>query len=411
MEFRAKHDVAAVTICSTNFTAKALSLRESYLCFHPESDFYILIVDKKHDRFQSLAPDVNVLWVEDIGIKNFKHCAMKFDILELNTNVKPFVISLLLGAYSKVFYIDPDIYFYGTLEPVVKELTTHAIVITPHTLTPIMDGKRPSDSDFIRFGTYNLGFIGVKRCEEAFRFLDWWSNRCLELGFYEPQRGLSTDQKWVDLAPAFFPGMKILRDPGVNVAFWNLHERAVSSRDGSWFVNGEWPLRFFHFSSFSAKNPHKIANKQSRYAMESRPDLHELLDSYAARIAANEQESYSNYEYTFDHFDDGMYVTPTLRRFYAALEAHFPIDEDPFSRGSAIQRFAISHGLAGKRYTMLKQLTFKDVGVHSKAAHFGVTGLRYILRLIGPNRYFTLMRYLAYISSIRNQSDMFPVGR
>jgi hypothetical protein len=402
-----KHDVAAVTICSTNFMAKALALRESYLTFHPESDFYILIVDRKHDRFGSLAPDVNILWVEDLGIKDFSHYAMKFDILELNTNVKPTILSSLLLHYNKVLYLDPDIYFYGTLQPVFTDLESHSIVITPHTLTPIMDGKRPAETDFIRFGTYNLGFVGVSKCEEGFKFLEWWSKRCLEHGFYEPQRGLSTDQKWIDLAPSFFPGLKILRDPGLNVAFWNLHERVVSNRGGIWMVNEECPLRFFHFSSFIANSPHAIAGKQSRFAIESRPDLHELLDAYAARVRENENERYSDYHYSFDHFDDGMYVTPTLRRFYAALEGRFPLNEDPFSHGSSVQRFAIAHGLAGKKYKITKALTFKDVGPYSRAAHVILVGLRYILRMIGPNRYFTLMRYLAYISSIRNQSEMF----
>src|ERR1035437_7393078 len=95
MHFEAKHNVAAVTICSTNFMAKALALRESYLSYHPESDFYILIVDRKHDRFENLAPDIRVLWVEDLGIENFSHYAMKFDILELNTNVKAVLLAML----------------------------------------------------------------------------------------------------------------------------------------------------------------------------------------------------------------------------------------------------------------------------------------------------------------------------
>jgi hypothetical protein len=333
---------------------------------------------------------------------------MKFDILELNTNVKAGILRSLLLHYNKVLYLDPDIYFYGTLEPVLRDLESHSIVVTPHTLTSIMDGKRPSDTDFMRYGTFNLGFIGVAKCEEAFKFLDWWSERCLECGFYEPQRGLCFDQKWIDLGPSFFPGLKVMRDLGLNVAVWNLHEREISSRDGIWLVNGRLPLRFFHFSGFSLSSPHTIALKQSRFAVESRPDLHELLDCYAARLRENENESYSSFNYSFDHFYDGMYVTPTLRRFYAVFESEFPLSEDPFSHGSSVQRFAIAHRLAGKQYKMYKQLTFKDEGAYSRAARAIVIGLRYILHVIGPNRYFTLMRYLAYISSIRNQSDMFP---
>jgi hypothetical protein len=156
-------------------------------------------------------------------------------------------------------------------------------------------------------------------------------------------------------------------------------------------------------------SPHAIAGKQSRFAVGSRPDLHELLDAYAARVRANEDERYSSYEYSFNHFDDGMYVTPTLRRFYAVLEGHFPLNENPFSRGSSLQRFAIAHDLAGKKYRTTKALTFKDVSAYSKVARAGVIGLRCVLRIVGPNRYFTLMRYLAYISSIRNQADMFSM--
>jgi hypothetical protein len=406
----ARNDVAAVTICATNYMAKALALRESYLSFHPESDFYILIVDRKHDRFKSLAPDVNVLWVEDLGIKGFSHYAMKFDIIELNTNVKARILSLLLLDYNKILYLDPDIYFYGTLQPVLRELDSHSIVVTPHTMTPVMDGKVPSDIDFLRMGSFNLGFVGVAKCEETFRFLDWWSKRCLEFGFYEPQLGLAVDQKWIDLVPSFFPGLKILRDPGMNVAFWNLHERVISRRDGIWLVNGEYQLRFFHFSSFLQRHPHAIAQKQSRFADESRPDLHELLDSYKIKLQDNENESYSNCAYSFNHFDDGMYVTPSLRRVYAALESKFSLSEDPFSHGSSLQRFAIAHGLAGKKYNMSKQPTFNEIGTYSKSVHAISIGLRFVLRVIGPNRYFFLMRYLAHISSIRNQSDVFPEG-
>jgi hypothetical protein len=407
MDIKPKHEFAAVTICSTNYAGKALALRKSYIAFHPDSDFYILIVDREHDRFKSLGPDVNILWVEDLGIKDFSHYAIKYDIIELSTNVKPTILALLLTYYKMALYIDPDIYFYGTMQPVLKELESHSIVVTPHTLTPIMDGKRPSDTDFVRFGTFNLGFIGVAKCDEAFKFLDWWSKRCLEFGFYEPQVGLAFDQKWMDLAPAFFPGMKILRDPGLNVAFWNLHERVISHSDGTWLVNGDFPLYFFHFSSFSTRNPHIIAGKQSRFAEESRPDLHELLDSYAAKLHDSEDELYTNCAYSFNYFDDGIYVTPSLRRVYAALESTFPISEDPFCHGSSLQRFAIARGLAGKKYMMFKQPTFKEIGAYSKSARAISIGLRCVLRVIGPNRYFSLMRYLAYISSIRNQSDVF----
>src|ERR1017187_7472506 len=40
------------------------------------------------------------------------------------------------------------------------------------------------------------------------------------------------DQKWINLAPCFFENVKILKQPGCNMAFWNLHERHLSSEGG-----------------------------------------------------------------------------------------------------------------------------------------------------------------------------------
>ena len=408
MNIEARHKTAAVTICASNFFGKALVLQRSYHKFHPESDFYILIIDRKHARLDASEIATRVLWVEDLGIKGFSHYAFKFDVIELCTNVKPSVLKILLGHYDQVLYLDPDICVYSELSPVFEALACNSIVVTPHSLTPVSDGKRPSDVEFLRFGSFNLGFLGVRKCEEGLKFLDWWSQRSLEYGYDEPQLGLFTDQKWVDLAPSFFPGLKILRDVGLNVAAWNLHERMLSKREGAWLVNEKYPLRFFHFSSFVAPDPRAVARKQSRFEPGSRPDLYELFEGYAECLARSGSERYSQETYSFDYFDDGIYVSPTLRRFYAALESKFPREENPFAHNSTFQRFAVSQGLAKRNLKVAGRRTFSEIGEYSRAIHMFSFVLRNICRLLGPNRYFLLMRYMAYISSIRNQSGLFP---
>ena len=42
-------------------------------------------------------------------------------------------------------------------------------------------------------------------------------------------RMMFTDQRWIDFVPSFFDH-HILKDPGYNVAYWNLHGREVTSR-------------------------------------------------------------------------------------------------------------------------------------------------------------------------------------
>lgn len=401
-------NIAAVTICSINYLAKALVLIDSYSTHHPDHAFYLVLVDRKRDWVDINRPNVNIIWAEDLGIKDFLKYAFTFDVIEFNTNVKPTSLQLILKSHDAVVYLDPDIKVYAPLDTVFESLETASIVVTPHSNTPILDGKKPDDLELLKFGAFNLGFIGISHCTEGFAFLEWWSARCLEYGFYEPQLGLGVDQKWVGLAPCYFPSMQISHDPGLNVAFWNLHERNLNHADGVWMINGKHPLKFIHFSSFNTNAPDDVAQKQTRFEPLSRPDFSHLAREYATELIANASDKFSNTPYGFDYFDDGRYVTPALRRFYASLKSDYlGSDENPFKSNGIVMRFAKKNGLLIRGNEKSKRHTFRDMNSYGLQISIINKMLRFALFLFGPERYFNLMRYLAHISSLRNQTDMF----
>lgn len=401
-------NVAAVTICSLNYIAKATVMLASYKQQHPQHRLYLIVVDKKSGEFNLTQKGVDVIWAEDLEIPNFLQYAFMYDVIEFNTNVKPFVLKRILKKHDVVIYLDPDIKVYAALTPVLEALNIASFVVTPHSNTPIIDGNKPDDLELLKFGAFNLGFIGVSNCQESFNFLDWWSDRCLSHGFYEPQMGLGVDQKWVSLAPCFFPSMKVLHDVGLNVAFWNLHERTLSCVDGVWMVNQTTLLRFVHFSSFDSSSPETIAHKQDRFMKGSRPDFTELAVDYAKELHLNEVDSYSFKQYGFDYFDDGLYIPPALRRFYAALmNRFFEHDSNPFEVNGNVMKFAKRHGLLLKSNKPSKRHTFKEINAYGLQIKIINKCLRISLFIVGPERYFNLMRYLAHISSLRNQSDLF----
>lgn len=401
---RARH--AAFTICARNYFAQALLLHQSFLAHHPDADFHVVLVDRRDEAFAARFPDVNITWVEDIGLPDFAAHAMRFDVIELSTNVKAHCLALLLDRYETAMYIDPDMYVFDALAPVREALTGGTIVVTPASTTPIKDGHRPDDVEFLRVGVFNLGFIAVARCDEGRRFLRWWSDRCLSDGFHETQSGVFVDQKWVNLAPCYFEGCRILKDPGINMAQWNLHERTLSVVQDRYLVNGDAPLRLYHFSSFDPHRPQTIAKRQSRFAPGSRTDLAALLDDYAAKLLAAGYDEFCGLEYGFDYFPSGEYVSPTLRRLYANPAYGFPPHEDPFQPDSALVRFARSKRLVGPRVRKVARETAGDLARHRSEAKLLSYAFRLALRLLGPNRYFLLMRYLAHASSIRNQQPL-----
>lgn len=398
--------IAAVTICAKNYFAKAKVLRSSYLDCHPEHSFYILIMDRKDEAFEAKHPEYQLIWVEDLAINDLYKHAFSYDVIEFSTNVKPTVLKLLLENYSKVLYIDPDIKVYNYLSPVFDALDHHAITITPHTLTPILDGKHPNDIDFLKFGAYNLGFVGVSKTAEAIGFLDWWSTRCLAFGFYEPQLGLAVDQKWIDLVPSYFPTTKILRDLGLNLSFWNLHERFLIKKDGAWLVNDSSKLYFIHFSSFDAENPTAVASKQNRFSKGDRPDIAELYQQYALNLKAQDTENYSANQYSYDFFEDGVYITATMRRFYVCLSERFSNEKNPFSPTSKARLFGEKKGLVSRKLMPIKRQNFKNMDDYALQLKIIYFALRIILKVLGPVRYFALMRLLPQLSSIRNQEKV-----
>jgi hypothetical protein len=286
----------AFTLCSNNYLAYARSLGESFLYFNPDYTFYIGLVDRKSESINySEHPHINIIAVEEIGMGDvFYEMFNRYNIVELNTSVKPFYFQYFFDLSSEVqsvIYLDPDILVYDKFTEIESQLLKNSIVLTPHILSPIpLDNKHPNEQLFTIYGTYNLGFLALKRSGIAIKFLKWWSERLAVLGFDDPANGLFVDQLWINLVPAIFDEVTIYKNPGANAAFWNLHEREFKMVNSKWVVNNEHRLLFFHFSAFQFENTLLISKYCTRYDLSNRPELRPLLDDYRGKLKGNQYE-------------------------------------------------------------------------------------------------------------------------
>src|SRR5205807_387822 len=82
-------------------------------------------------------------------------------------------------------------------------------------------------------------------------FVEWWCDRVRTGCTNDHPEGMYGDQKWLELAPSICDGVRVLRHPGYNFAYWNAHERPLSCVGGAWTAAG-WPLRFVHYSQWHA---------------------------------------------------------------------------------------------------------------------------------------------------------------
>jgi hypothetical protein len=288
----------AITICSNNYLAYAKTLGDSLLAKNPDYKFVVGLVDQKipdvdYNSFHRL----EIVEIGNIGIRDFETVWKKYNIVELNTAVKPSLVKYLFEKHSDadyLLYFDPDIFIYDSLKSIEDRFLESDILLTPHIISPISldaPGIRlvPTESTFLNHGLYNLGFIGVKKNGARTReFLDWWEERTLNQGFIDISNGIFVDQLWINLVPIYFEKVKILREMGYNAAPWNLHERGHIQIEKDHIIMPDISrLVFFHFSSYKYTQPDKIGRQYNRFEFSDFPEIEMLYGPYHDLLIKN----------------------------------------------------------------------------------------------------------------------------
>ncbi len=240
------------TIISRNYMPYGRLLTGSWRRVHPGLRLRVLVTDAE-PGFGDHGIDVIVPAELDISARELAILRGIYSPSELTGALKPRLMRHLLGEDADaVIYVDPDFDIHASLEVVAQPARTHGTVLSPNFLRPLpLDGLSPSEGDMLSFGSYNSGFLAAS--EGGRPFLDWWAARTRLDSLRAESVGMHADQRWLDWVPASF-AHTILRDPGINVAQWNLHERRLERTTDGYEVNGR-PLRAFHFSGFSPASP------------------------------------------------------------------------------------------------------------------------------------------------------------
>jgi glycosyltransferase involved in cell wall biosynthesis len=307
------------TIIARNYWAHARVLARSIRDHHPDASVTVLVIDGDSETVGAASRELfDVIRPDAIGLseRELHRMAAIYDVLELSTAVKPWLLrSMLKDDPAPVIFLDPDIEIFAPLDEAADLAETRGIVLTPHTLEPLpRDGFEPDELTILGSGTFNLGFLAVGR--DSIPFLDWWADHLKRDGLISKEEGMFVDQRWVDLAPGLFD-VHILRDPGWNVAYWNLAQRPIS-RFGTRYETAGRPLRFFHYSGFDPDRSRLslFQGENPRVRLNDQPLVAELCERYANRLIDAGFRGYSRIVYGFAHTADGLALDETVRRLY-----------------------------------------------------------------------------------------------
>lgn len=289
------------TIVAKNYIAFARCLTESFIQHHPQGQVFVLLIDEFDGYIAPSLEQFRVVSLREIGIPDINAMICRYTILELSTAVKPFFLEYLFvqKACHKLCYIDPDIYFYQPINKIWQLLDSYGIILIPHLLDFLDDSHKPNEHDILKSGCYNLGFIGLSRHADLERLLHWWQQKLIRQCVVDLEQGLFVDQKWVDLVPGFFESIYIHRDPGCNVAYWNLNHRQLDWEAGQYTIN-QVPLKFFHFSGYTPDRPTMMSKHQNRFKLTDHPILKQIFAEYNQRLIDHDYRQAKLWPYSYN---------------------------------------------------------------------------------------------------------------
>lgn len=321
------------TSISLNYLPKAKVLARSVKKYFPDSLFYLLICDELEQHF-NLNNDVfdSVFFIKDLSIpiNNLKQWIFMHSTVELCTAIKgqAFLKFFQNEDIDKIIYLDPDIVVFDNFNEVSKLLDEYNVILTPHlsqmeeNYSAIVDNEMCS----LRHGVFNLGFLAVRRSVEGVRFLQWWRDRLLNFCYDDIQNGIFTDQKWIDLAPALFEKIYILRDEVYNAAPWNISHRYIKQKEDSNYYIDNKRLKFYHFSGFDSGAHGEMLK---RYGNENK-SLFMLAEWYINEQRKEGQDKFGKLQCRYNFFDNGEQVTYNHRIVYRSRKDLIAYFKNPY---------------------------------------------------------------------------------
>jgi hypothetical protein len=146
---------------------------------------------------------------------------------------------LLKGrGVEEITYLDADMMFFSSPQPLFAEAGKASVIITPHKFPPHLEALH-------KWGLYNVSWMTFRNTAAGLECLSWYRKACLEWCFDVLEENRFADQKYLDDFPVKFSGVHCMRHPGGGVAPWNVDRVKITKRHDNIYIDN-LPLIFYH---------------------------------------------------------------------------------------------------------------------------------------------------------------------
>lgn len=236
------------TYFDENYLTRGIALYRSLEIYH-DIRLWVLCMDRESYSYLKLLglPGVELIALAELEASDPALLAAKANrsTIEYYFTCTPALPLFILARHPEVeliTYLDADLYFYSSVQPLFEEIGTHSIAIIGHRFLPQF-------ADEAVHGIYNVGWLSFRRDEQGLACLRLWREQCLAWCYDRVEDGRFADQKYLDDWPTRYDNLIVLSHKGANLAGWNLGNYTLRTEDGYVLVDSD-PLIFFHFHGF-----------------------------------------------------------------------------------------------------------------------------------------------------------------
>ena len=242
------------TYFDINYLDRGIILYRSLEQHVPEFTLFILCMDDHTHAALSNLDFKNIVLVpleelesSDPALLNAKANRSRIEYYFTCSPALPLYVLQNFLEVDLITYLDADLFFFSTPEPLFEEMGDSSVAIIGHRFAPhLMDREL--------YGVYNVGWVSFRRDEDATVCLCWWRERCLEWCYDRVEVGKFADQKYLDHWPSLFKGVRVLEHRGANLAAWNLANYSIKLTNDSIMIDDQ-NLIFFHFHGLKRVAP------------------------------------------------------------------------------------------------------------------------------------------------------------
>ena len=235
------------TLFDSNYLIKGLTMIKSLAEYSEDFDIFVLCLDYKTKFILEKVKISNIKCLELFEIENKDLLKAKKERTKaeycwtLASNFTWYIMNKFKDI-NLITYLDADLLFYSSFEPIFKEIENSSIAIIEHRFAKPYKNLECN-------GRFCVEWNSFKRDKEGMRCLNNWRKQCLEWCFYKLEEGKMGDQKYLDEWPTKYNSCHIIKVLGAGIAPWNYSKYEIKNNHPEIKINGE-NLIFYHFHQF-----------------------------------------------------------------------------------------------------------------------------------------------------------------